>query len=61
MNWGKLFLCHFCLLVIIYYLNLISVTFSPLKADLPLFVDPNTMLIFPIPGQFFLMIGRRHK
>ena len=42
--------------------NLGSFAFIPTKADPPLFVDANTELPFPVPGQpFKLVIGRDSK
>ena len=42
--------------MIINNLDLISVTFAPLKTNPPLLVNTDTILISPIPRQFFQVV-----
>jgi hypothetical protein len=39
--------------MIIHYLHVVCITLSPFKANPPLLINPNTVLTFPIPRQFF--------
>jgi len=45
--------------MIVYDLDIIGVSLIPTEADTPLFVDPDTVLSFPISGQFLKAISWR--
>jgi len=40
-------------------LNIVGIAFSPLKADPPLVVDPDTELALTVTAQFLQPVGRR--
>jgi hypothetical protein len=59
MDWRKL-LGHFVLsLVVVRYLHVVSITVRPSEADPPLVVDPDAVLLLPIPSQLFEAVTRR--
>ena len=45
--------------MIIYYLYVVSIPISPLKANPPLLVNPNTMLAFEVMFESFQAVSRR--
>jgi len=45
--------------MIVYDLDIVSVSLAPTKTDAPLFIDPNAILFFPISGQFLKAISWR--
>jgi hypothetical protein len=47
--------------VIVYDLDIVSVSIPPTEADTPLVVDPNAVLSFPVSSQFLKAISWRDK
>jgi hypothetical protein len=48
-------------LVVVRDLNVIGIAISPNETDSELVINPNAVLTFPIPFQFFQAIAWRHS
>ena len=47
--------------MIVYDLNIVSVSLVPAEADTPLVIDPNAVLSLPVSSQFLKAISWRDK